>query len=180
MDLKTVNPDELKPHPDNPRVHPDTAIEKLVKSIEEFGWTNPILVSEDGYVLAGHARLKAAKEAKLKEVPVIELPLSGSKAVEYMIADNKLQDETSWDFPKLKDLLEDIEDVELTGFSEEEAEQIIKDYPDNFEDLLEDVEMDRINQPSWVVMRFDAERIPEVEAALDGLDVPIERSYETL
>ena len=47
MEIKTVKINELKPHPKNPRVHPDSAIDKLVRSIKEFGWTNPILVSAD-------------------------------------------------------------------------------------------------------------------------------------
>jgi ParB-like chromosome segregation protein Spo0J len=56
MEIKIMPISELKPHPKNPRVHPDSAIEKLERSIKEFGWTNPILVSADGYILAGHAR----------------------------------------------------------------------------------------------------------------------------
>jgi ParB-like chromosome segregation protein Spo0J len=62
VQVKTVKISELRPHPKNPRVHPDSAIEKLERSIKEFGWTNPILVSADGYILAGHARLKAAEK----------------------------------------------------------------------------------------------------------------------
>jgi hypothetical protein len=102
MEIKRVSIDELKPHPKNPRTHPDSAIEKLERSIKEFGWTNPILVSADGYVLAGHARLKAAKIAGIKEVPVIYLPLEGAKAEAYMIADNRLQEETEWNDNILK------------------------------------------------------------------------------
>lgn len=133
MELKTVKLTDLKPHPQNPRIHPDRAITKLTRSIEKFGWTAPILVSADGYILAGHARLKAAKEAGLGEVPVIELPLSGTMAMAYMIADNKLQEETDWDPTKLKDLLIDeldtgAFDIELTGFDLEEIEQLVTQY----------------------------------------------------
>lgn len=120
---------ELKPHPKNPRVHPDSAIEKLERSIKEFGWTNPILVSKDGYILAGHARLKAAEKAGISEVPVIYLPLEGAKAEAYLIADNRLQDETDWDLPKLKDLLQELDtgefDLELTGFDMSEIEDLM-------------------------------------------------------
>ena len=120
MEIKTVKINELKPHPKNPRVHPDSAIDKLVRSIKEFGWTNPILVSKDGYILAGHARLKAAEKAGIEEVPVIYLPLEGAKAEAYMIADNRLQEETSWDYEMLANILNDIDakglDVQITGF----------------------------------------------------------------
>ena len=129
MEIKTVKINELKPHPKNPRVHPDSAIDKLVRSIKEFGWTNPILVSTDGYILAGHARLKAAEKAGIEEVPVIYLPLEGAKAEAYLIADNRLQDETDWDYEKLKDLLQELDtgefDLELTGFDMGEIEDLV-------------------------------------------------------
>jgi len=122
VQVKTVKISELKPHPKNPRVHPDSAIEKLERSIKEFGWTNPILVSADGYILAGHARLKAAEKAGISEVPVIHLELEGAKAEAYMIADNRLQEETDWDFEVLTDSLERLKlagvDIEITGFDE--------------------------------------------------------------
>lgn len=128
MKVELVDVSELRPHPKNPRVHPDSALDKLVRSIQEFGWTNPILVSKDGYILAGHARLKAAEKAGIKKVPVIYLSLEGEKAEAYMIADNKLQDETDWDYVKLTELLNELEDkgyeVENTGFGKEEIEQL--------------------------------------------------------
>ena len=139
MQVKTVKISELRPHPKNPRVHPDSAIEKLVRSIKEFGWTNPILVSADGYILAGHARLKAAEKAGIEEVPVIYLPLEGAKAEAYLIADNRLQDETDWDLPKLKDLLLELDtgefDLELTGFDMDEIEDLTTEYHIDFDEF---------------------------------------------
>ena len=132
MEIKTVKINELKPHPKNPRVHPDSAIDKLVRSIKEYGWTNPVLVSADGYVLAGHARLKAAEKAGISEVPVIYLPLEGARAEAYLIADNRLQDETDWDYEKLKDLLQELDtgefDLELTGFDMDEIEELMTQF----------------------------------------------------
>ena len=86
--VKLVKIDELKPHPKNPRIHPDSALDKLIKSMDKFGFTNPILASKDGIILAGHARCKAAKKAGIDEVPVIFLDLEGSDADAYLIADN--------------------------------------------------------------------------------------------
>ena len=129
MNLKTVKIAELKPHPKNPRQHPDSAIAKLTRSIQEFGWTNPVLVSKDGFVLAGHARLKAAENAGITEVPVIQLDLEGAKADAYLIADNKTQDLTDWDLPLLKDLLQELDtgefDIEITGFDSKEIADLI-------------------------------------------------------
>lgn len=120
---------KINPHPGNPRKHPEEAVEKLQKSIKAFGWTAPILLDADGRVLAGHARLKAAKAAGIKQAPVIRLPLKGAEADAYMIADNKLQDLTEWDWPKLGDLIGELDtgdiDLELTGFSEDELKGLL-------------------------------------------------------
>lgn len=145
MIIEMVNISKLKPHPKNPRIHPNSALERLTKSIKEYGWTNPILVSEDGFVLAGHVRLKAAEKVGLKEVPVIYLPLSGAKAEAYMIADNKLQDMTDWDFPKLKDILEELDtgnlDIEVTGFDLKEIEDLMTQFHIPEEGLIPDDEI---------------------------------------
>jgi len=155
MQIKTVSIKKLKSHPKNPRVHPDSALERLTKSIEEFGWTNPVLVSKDGYILAGHARVKAAEKAGLKEVPVIYLDLEGEKAEAYMIADNRLQELTDWDYPLLKDLLESLDtgiiDMEVTGFDLGEIEDLMTQFnPDHIEedDFDAEAEARRIKQPA--------------------------------
>lgn len=129
LEIKKADISSLKPHPKNPRIHPDSAIEKLVRSIKEFGWTNPVLVSKEGYILAGHARIKAAQKAGLREVPVICLPFDGVKAEAYMIADNKLQEDSSWDYEMLAGLLQELSDgtanLKITGFSEAEINSIL-------------------------------------------------------
>ncbi len=139
MEIQTIKIGKLRPHPQNPRTHPDSAIDKLVKSLNEFGFTNPILVSKDNYILAGHARLKAAQKAGLKEVPIIRLPLKGNKALAYMIADNRLQDETDWDIPMLKDLLEILDtgelDLEVTGFDLKGIEDLMTQFHPTDDDL---------------------------------------------
>jgi len=180
--VQMVAIDELKPHPKNPRKHSEKAIKKLVASIREFGWTNPILVSEDGVVLAGHARLKAAKRAGLKEVPVIVLPLSGAKADAYMIADNRLQDETDWDYEKLKDLLQELDtgefDLELTGFDMDEIEDLMTQFhvPEEIiEDEVPEPPKEPITKPGdiWQLGRHrlmcgDATVITDVERLMGG------------
>jgi DNA modification methylase len=135
MGLKTVSIDSILPHPKNPRVHPQSAISKLVKSFAEFGWTNPVLISEDNFILAGHARVKAAQEAGIKEVPAITLPFKGmsAKGQAYLIADNRLQDETDWDDLKLGELVAELRDLdydlELAGFNGDEINELLADAP---------------------------------------------------
>ena len=182
MEIKTVKINELKPHPKNPRVHPDSAIDKLVRSIKEFGWTNPVLVSADGYVLAGHARLKAAEKAGIEEVPVIYLPLEGAKAEAYLIADNRLQDETDWDYEKLKDLLQELDtgelDLEITGFDMGEIEDLMTQFHvpgEIVEDEVPEPPEEPITKPGdlWILGRHrllcgDATKKEDVERLMDG------------
>ena len=129
LKIETVPIADLTPHPKNPRIHPDSALNKLVKSFLEFGWTTPVLVDADGRILAGHARCKAAAQAGIKEVPVIRLPLSGAKADAYVIADNRTQEETQWDKAVLIELMEDLTesgyDLAETGFDAEELDKLI-------------------------------------------------------
>jgi len=132
MQVEMMRISDLRPHPRNPRKHPERAIEKLEHSLKEFGWTNPVLLSADGFVLAGHARLKAAAKAGIEQVPVIRLQLSGARAEAYMIADNRLQEETEWDYEKLKDLLQELDtgelDIEITGFDSKEIEDLMTQF----------------------------------------------------
>jgi DNA modification methylase len=128
-EMKTVSLTDLKPHPKNPRVHPEKMLKKLCNSIQEFGFTSPVLVDADYRILAGHARCKAAEKLNITEVPVVILPLSGVAADAYVIADNKLNELSEWDENILADLIADIDsanfDVELTGFDADEIDALL-------------------------------------------------------
>ncbi len=127
MEVKRVRIGSLTPMPGNPKNHPPEQIDKLVKSLTEFGWTNPILITADNMIVAGHARHEAAVKAGLKTVPVIVLPFDGDKAKLYCIADNKLS-ESSWSFTGLADLLGSLDtgesDLTLSGFDMGELEDL--------------------------------------------------------
>ena len=81
---------DLKPFPGNPRRHPEDQIARLMRSIQRV-WTNPILIDETGTILAGHARLEAAKRLGLTEVPTLTIAgLSAAEKRATVVADNKL------------------------------------------------------------------------------------------
>lgn len=108
LQVKYINPKELKPWAKNPRIN-DKAAEKLSKLIERFGFVNPIICDKDGTVRAGHTRLKAALKLGLETVPVIYKDFSNdSEAVAFALADNKSNEWAEWDFDMLNDLLSDI------------------------------------------------------------------------
>ena len=90
--------DRLIPYARNARTHSDEQIAQVAASIVEFGWTNPILVGADCVVIAGHARLLAARKLKMLEVPVIVLDhLSETQRRALILADNKLALNAGWD-----------------------------------------------------------------------------------
>jgi len=104
---------DLKPDPRNARTHPKRQIEQLCASIRSFGFTNPVLVDEDGVLIAGHGRLQAAKELGLASVPTIELlGLSEPQKKALRLADNKIALNAGWDLEILKLELAEIATLE--------------------------------------------------------------------
>ncbi len=123
---------DLKPAPRNARTHSRKQIKQIAKSIERFGFTNPVLVDDEGGVIAGHGRVAAAKLLGLKSVPTLALShMSPSERRAYMLADNKIALNAGWDTEllavELHDLIDLDFDVELTGFSLAETDMIIDD-----------------------------------------------------
>jgi len=124
---------DLKPFPGNPRGHPEDQIARLMRSIERV-WTNPILIDETRTILAGHARLEAAKRLGFAEVPTLTITgLSAAEKRALVIADNRLPEQAVWDFDLLrehfKELIEIDFDVELTGFSTGEIDLVLDGKP---------------------------------------------------
>ena len=130
LQVKYIPIDKLKPYENNSRRHTDWQIEKVAKSIREFGWTNPILIDAKNTVIAGHARLEAAKQMDMEEVPCVQLDdMSEAQRKAYIIADNKLALDADWDPDILKlefEALRDMDfDLELTGFEADEMASIL-------------------------------------------------------
>lgn len=117
--------DRLIPSPRNARTHSDAQIAEIAGSIRAFGFSNPILASEDGDVIAGHGRLAAARQLGLAEVPVIPLRgLSEVKRRQLVLADNRIALNAGWDMEMLKLELTDLSalgaDLSVLGFTEQE------------------------------------------------------------
>jgi hypothetical protein len=123
----------LKPDPRNARTHPKRQIEQIVRSIREFGFTNPVLIDEAGVLIAGHGRLRAAKELGLADVPTITLAgLTEVQKKALRLADNKIALSAGWDLEILRLELAEIGtldvdfDLSLTGFSSGEIDVVLK------------------------------------------------------
>jgi|11BtaG_2_1085332.scaffolds.fasta_scaffold05631_5 ParB-like chromosome segregation protein Spo0J len=115
LSIEYFDTKQLTPYALNSRTHSERQVSQIAASIEEFGFTNPVLVDERGGIVAGHGRVLAAKALGLNEVPAIVLKnLTPSQKKAYVIADNKLALNAGWNDANLK--LE-IESLELDGFN---------------------------------------------------------------
>ena len=117
----------LTPYDRNARTHSAKQIDQIAKSIERFGFTNPVLVDDAYGIIAGHGRVAAAKTLNWSEVPVIRLShLSEAEKRAYILADNKLAENAGWDQEILAIELQGLMDVEfdvgLTGFDTAEID----------------------------------------------------------
>ena len=116
---------KLIPYARNARTHSDEQISQLAASIKEWGWTTPVLVDEQGGIIAGHGRTLAAQRLKMTEVPVmVAKGWSEAKKRAYVLADNKLALNAEWDNEMLRLELGEIGDLgfdlDLTGFTADE------------------------------------------------------------
>ena len=158
VEYKSIN--SLKPYPGNPRTHPKKQIRQIARSIEEYGFTNPILVDGTDWIIAGHARFEAAKLLGLEKIPTIQIDHPNEEQKRALrIADNKIAENAAWDMDilaiELQSLIEiDADfDITMTGFETPEIDLIIKSLSDGEEDPA-----------------FD--KIPEVDRALPSISQP--------
>ncbi|GMM93585.1 ParB N-terminal domain-containing protein [Qipengyuania sp. MTN3-11] len=177
----------LRPYARNARTHSKKQVSQIAASIERFGFTNPVLISDDGEIIAGHGRVEAAKLLKWKTVPTIALShLSETERRAYVLADNKLALNAGWDKEILAielQALVDLEfDVELTGFSLaevdfviDEAEEADPDGRDAADDAVEIAIGPAVSRKGdiWLLGRHrllcgDARSAVDFEALMDG------------
>lgn len=116
---------DLTPYGNNPRLN-DGAVDAVAKSIEEFGFKVPIVIDKDGVIVAGHTRLKAAKQLAIDEVPcIIADDLSSEELKAFRLADNKVSELAEWNFEKLEAELTDIDfDMSYFGFDDINEEDV--------------------------------------------------------
>nr|WP_170610931.1 site-specific DNA-methyltransferase [Ruegeria arenilitoris] len=140
---------DLKPYASNARTHSEKQIAQIATSIEQFGFTNPVLIGADDGIVAGHGRFAAARKLGFTEVPVIELAhLSEAERRAYVIADNRLAELAGWDHEILAIellALSEMEldfDLEITGFETAEIDLMLDD-----DDLIDNDPADDVPEP---------------------------------
>lgn len=134
---------KLIPDPRNARTHSKRQVTQIAESISAFGFTNPVITDSDCNIIAGHGRLRAAKELNLTEVPVIVLTgLSETQKKALRLADNNIALNAGWDVEILKLELADLSlpevdiDLGLTGFSPGEIDLVLSDSEDPDDEVI--------------------------------------------
>jgi DNA modification methylase len=135
LKIETWPIERLIPYARNARLHSEAQVAQIAASIAEFGFNNPVLVGPQGGIIAGHARVLAARKLGYTEIPIIVLGhLSENQKRAFILADNKLALNAGWDFEMLRLELEALAeqnfDLELTGFDEKElADALAQETP---------------------------------------------------
>ena len=181
VEIKKVLVKDLKYAPYNPRKISDEMLNKLKQSIEEFGYVEPIVVNKrTRHVVGGNQRLKALEDLGIEEVEAVFVDLDDAREKALNIALNKITGE--WDYPKLKDLLEELDtgafDIELTGFDLPEIEDLMTQFyvpGEIIEDDVPEPPEEAITKPGnlWILGRHrllcgDATKKEDVERLMDG------------
>jgi DNA modification methylase len=177
--------ERLQPYEKNARTHSAEQVAQIAASIQEFGFTNPILVDGADGILAGHGRLAAAKDMGLAEVPVIVLDhLSAEQRRAYILADNQLALNAGWDMELLQQEIVGLGelgfDLSLLGFDDEQLAELAPDVqqlpPEDADaDAVPEAPEEPITKPGdvWLlgkhrVMCGDSTSLTEVERLMDG------------
>jgi hypothetical protein len=177
--------ERLVPYERNARTHSPEQVAQIAASIQEFGFTNPILVASDDGILAGHGRLAAAKDLGLAEVPVVVLDhLTPTQRRAYVLADNKLALNAGWDDLMLATELQALQleefDLTLMGWSDEELAELLPQIeelpPDDADaDAVPEPPAEPVTRPGdvWLlgrhrVMCGDSTDVLAVERLMDG------------
>lgn len=117
MNIIDININDIKEYENNPR-HNENAVKPVANSIKEFGFKVPIILDKDNVIVAGHTRLKAAKQLGLEKVPcLIADDLTEEQVNAFRLADNKVGEIAEWDFTKLEEELMNINNIDMSAFN---------------------------------------------------------------
>jgi len=174
--------DKLIPYARNPRQIPQTAIDKVARSIQEFGFRQPIVVDTEGVIIVGHVRRLAAQKLGLTNVPVnVATELTAAQVNAYRLADNRTNEEATWDTEALALELANLKvhefDLDLTGFNLDEIQELLAE---NTVGLTDDDEAPAVPEVAvtepgdlWILgnhrlLCSDSTSIEQVERLMNG------------
>lgn len=153
MNIVEKDINELVMYENNPRKN-DEAVKYVANSIKEFGFKVPVIIDKNNVIVAGHTRIKAAKELKIDKIPcIIADDLTDEQIKAFRLADNKVSEFSEWDVPKLDLELMDIDNIDMIslGFGEDEKESAEAKQQKE----LESMELKAFEHHDYVVFVFD-------------------------
>ena len=142
---------ELIPYARNARTHSDEQVQQIASSIKEFGFINPVIISADNGIIAGHGRVMAAQLLGLEKVPcIVESHLTEVQKRAYILADNRLAEKAGWDEELLQIELDDLRgldfDLDLIGFSFDDIEEVFSDNEGPEENTRSEIDTEKYTQ----------------------------------
>lgn len=168
--VEFIDISELKPYKNNAKIHNDEQIDMIIKSIEQFGFRQNLVIDKDNVIIIGHGRFAAAKKMGLDVVPCVRITdLTEEQVKALRIADNKIADRGFWDRDILTQELKDIaEKIKMEDFGFEPFELDFDNYIDNFfeEGTLERKKNDENNVT--VIVKVEKENIENLKQLLSG------------
>ncbi len=156
--MKIINrtPAEIFPYKKNNRIHTPEQIQKIADSIGLFGFNQPVVVDESSVVLVGHGRLEAAKLLGLELIPCVELlGLSEDQKKAYRILDNKIQNDSTWDFGNLETELAELSasNFDFAQFGLGDLDELIQDNSKLIKSQIEVVEDEAPEPPKKTLIK---------------------------
>jgi DNA modification methylase len=179
--------DDLIPYARNARTHSDEQVAQLAASIKEWGWTTPVLIDEDGEIIAGHGRVMAARKLGIEEVPTMTATgWTKAQKQAYVLADNQLPQNAGWDMDllavEMKDLDSEGFDLSLIGFGDDMLAGLLVDPTEGLtdEDAVPDVPENPVTVLGdvWLLgdhrlMCGDSTSIDAVERLINGAQIDL-------
>lgn len=168
----------LRPYHRNARQHPAEQIEQIRQSLREYGFTVPILIREDGTVIAGHGRLEAARKEAFSDVPVVVAKgWTEEQCRAYALIDNRLSEQSVWDANRLAEELQALQaqgiDLGFYGLDQD-------DLDDDEKIEVREVETSPVEDMFWISVRGPLadqakalQRLQDVMAEMPAVDVEI-------
>jgi len=173
MNIQEMEITKIIPYINNPRKNLN--IDKVASSIKEFGFQQPIVIDEENIIIVGHTRFEAAKKLGLEKVPVTIAKLSKNQAKAYRIADNRLNQDASWDTKLLNlefnDLIGDNYNLDHLGFTNDELDNLfLKDEKSSGEELNpDDFPDEEISDVKMVQLFFNKENDEKFRQAIEKI-----------
>lgn len=173
--IELLDIDKIFPYINNPRKNKN--IDKIVSSILEFGFQQPIVIDSNNVIIVGHSRFEASKKLGLSKVPVLKAELNEQQTKAYRLADNRLNEDAEWDNELLNIELGDLDNYKLViGFNQTEYDNLFKQIEPVFEPAnnnIQNIDIGDIKAPTsqvrMVQLFLDANTEPKIKEMIDYL-----------